>query len=68
MTAYNIPEEVTYEMTASDGSMVSFTFKKGDVVPADEAEERVLVALVASGLASPAKTTKNKTAPSESKE
>lgn len=69
MTAYNIPEEVTYETTASDGSTVSITFKKGEAAPADDLEKGILEGLVAAGLATTsANKPKNKTAPTEPKE
>lgn len=72
MTAYTIPEDITHETTASDGSAVVVTFSKGEVVPADAREEALLASLAAAGIATPvmakATTKQSKTAPSESKE
>lgn len=71
MTAYTIPEDITYEIAASDGSPVVVTFSKGEVIPADEHEETLFASLAVVGLATvaaKATTKQSKTAPSESKE
>lgn len=69
VTAYTVPADIVYETSDSSGKPVVVTYPKGEVVPADAAEEVLLASLEKAGLVSPAPKTKTtKSAPVEPKE